>query len=143
MAITQAMATSFKVQLLNGTQNFSANTFKLALYTSSATINENTTAYSSTNEVASAGNYSAGGNTLAVSVTPTNTGNTAFISFANTSWANATITAAGALIYNANLANAAVCVLSFGGDKTSTNGTFAVNFPTADSNNAIIRLTAS
>ena len=143
MPITQAMATSFKVQLLNGTQNFSANTFKLALYTSSATINENTTAYSSTNEVASAGNYSAGGNTLAVSVTPTNTGNVAFISFANTSWANATITAAGALIYNANASNAAVCVLSFGGDKTSTNGTFAVNFPTADANNAIIRLTAS
>jgi|TARA_R110000822_G_scaffold144577_6_gene283322 hypothetical protein len=143
MPITQAMATSFKVQLLNGTQNFSANTFKLALYTSSATINENTTAYSTTNEVASAGNYSAGGNTLAVNVTPTNTGNVAFISFANTSWANATITAAGALIYNANASNAAVCVLSFGGDKTSTNGTFAVNFPTADSNNAIIRLTAS
>jgi len=143
MAITQAMATSFKVQLLNGTQNFSANTFKLALYTSSATINENTTAYSATNEVASAGNYSAGGNTLAVSVTPTNSGNVAYISFSNTSWANATITAAGALIYNANASNAAVCVLSFGGDKTSTNGTFAVNFPTADASNAIIRLTAS
>ena len=143
MAITQAMATSFKVQLLNGQHNFSANTFKLALYTSSATLNENTTAYSSSNEVASAGNYSAGGNTLSVSVTPTNTGNVAFISFTNSSWANATITANGALIYNANLANAAVCVLAFGGDKTSTNGTFAVNFPTADANNAIIRLTAS
>jgi hypothetical protein len=143
MPITQAMATSFKVQLLNGQQNFSANTFKLALYTSSANINENTTAYSSSNEVASAGNYSAGGNTLSVSVTPTNSGNVAYISFANTSWGNATITAAGALIYNANLANAAVCVLSFGGDKTSTNGTFAVNFPTADASNAIIRLTAS
>ena len=143
MAITQAMATSFKVQLLNGQHNFSANTFKLALYTSSATINENTTAYSVTNEVASTGNYSAGGNTLSVSVTPTNTGNVAFISFSNTSWANATITANGALIYNANLANAAVCVLAFGGDKTSTNGTFAVNFPTADASNAIIRLTAS
>ena len=143
MAITQAMATSFKVQLLNGQHNFSANTFKLALYTSSATLNENTTAYSASNEVASAGNYSAGGNTLSVSVTPTNTGNVAFISFANTSWANATITANGALIYNANLANAAVCVLAFGGDKTSTNGTFAVNFPTADASNAIIRLTAS
>jgi hypothetical protein len=143
MAITQAMATSFKVQLLNGQHNFSANTFKLALYTSSATINENTTAYSTSNEVASTGNYSAGGNTLTVSVTPTNTGNVAFISFANTSWANATITANGALIYNANLANAAVCVLAFGGDKTSTNGTFAVNFPTADASNAIIRLTAS
>jgi hypothetical protein len=143
MAITQAMATSFKVQLLNGTQNFSANTFKLALYTSSATINENTTAYSASNEVPSTGNYSAGGNTLAVSVTPTNTGNVAFISFSNTSWANATITAAGALIYNNTNANAAVAVLSFGGDKTSTNGTFAVNFPTADASSAIIRLTAS
>lgn len=143
MAITQGMATSFKVQLLNGTQNFSADTFKLALYTSSATLNENTTAYSATNEVASAGNYTAGGNTLTVSVTPTNSGNVAFISFANTSWANATITANGALIYNNSKSNAAVCVLAFGGDKTSTNGTFAVNFPTADASNAIIRLTAS
>lgn len=143
MAITQAMATSFKVELLNGQHNFSSNTFKLALYTSSASLDQNTTAYSATNEVPSTGNYSAGGNTLTVSVTPTNTGNVAFISFANTSWANATITANGALIYNANLSNAAVCVLAFGGDKTSTNGTFAVNFPTADASNAIIRLTAS
>lgn len=143
MAITQAMATSFKVQLLNGQQNFSANTFKLALYTSSASLDENTTAYTATNEVASTGNYTAGGNTLTVSVTPTNSGNVAYISFANTSWANATITAAGALIYNNSQSNAAVCVLSFGGDKTSTNGTFAVNFPTADASNAIIRLTAS
>ena len=143
MAITQAMATSFKVQLLNGQQNFSANTFKLALYTSSASLDENTTAYTSSNEVPSTGNYSAGGNTLTVSVTPTNSGNVAFISFANTSWANATITAAGALIYNNSQSNAAVCVLNFGGDKTSTNGTFAVNFPTADASNAIIRLTAS
>jgi len=143
MAITQAMATSFKVQLLNGQQNFSANTFKLALYTSSATLGENTTAYSATNEVPSTGNYSAGGNTLSVSVTPTNSGNVAYISFSNTSWANATITANGALIYNANASNAAVCVLAFGGDKTSTNGTFAINFPTADATSAIIRLTAS
>lgn len=143
MAITQAMATSFKVQLLNGQHNFTSNTFKLALYTSSATLNENTTAYTTSNEVASAGNYSAGGNTLTVSVTPTNSGNVAYISFSNTSWANATITANGALIYNSNLSNAAVCVLAFGGDKTSTNGTFAVNFPTADATNAIIRLTAS
>jgi len=143
MAITQAMSTSFKVQLLNGQQNFSANTFKLALYTSSASLDENTTAYTSSNEVPSTGNYSAGGNTLTVSVTPTNSGNVAYISFANTSWANATITAAGALIYNNSQSNAAVCVLNFGGDKTSTNGTFAVNFPTADASNAIIRLTAS
>jgi hypothetical protein len=143
MAITQGMATSFKVQLLNGQQNFSADTFKLALYTSSASLDENTTAYSATNEVPSTGNYSAGGNTLTVSVTPTNTGNVAFISFTNTSWLNATITANGALIYNSSLSNAAVAVLAFGGDKTSTNGTFAVNFPTADATNAIIRLTAS
>jgi hypothetical protein len=143
MAITQAMATSFKVQLLNGQQNFSADTFKLALYTSSADLGENTTAYSATNEVPSTGNYSAGGNTLTVSVTPTNTGNVAFISFSNSSWANATITANGALIYNNSLSNAAVAVLAFGGDKTSTNGTFAVNFPTADATSAIIRLTAS
>ena len=143
MAISQGMATSFKVQLLEGQHNFSANTFKLALYTSSASLDENTTAYTTSNEVPSTGNYSAGGNTLTVSVTPTNSGNVAYISFANTSWANATITANGALIYNANLANAAVCVLAFGGDKTSTNGTFAVNFPTADASNAIIRLTAS
>lgn len=143
MPITQAMATSFKVQLLNGQHNFSANTFKLALYTSSATLNENTTAYTTSNEVPSAGNYSAGGNTLTVNVTPTNSGNVAYVSFSNTSWANATITANGALIYNSNLSNAAVAILAFGGDKTSTNGTFAVNFPTADASSAIIRLTAS
>ena len=143
MAITQGMATSFKVQLLNGEQNFSADTFKLALYTSSADLGEGTTAYSATNEVASTGNYSAGGNTLSVNVTPTASGNVAYVSFANTSWANATITANGALIYNNSQSNSAVAVLAFGGDKTSTNGTFAVNFPTADAASAIIRLTAS
>lgn len=143
MAITQGMANSFKVQLLNATQNFSADTFKLALYTSSATLGETTTAYSATNECPSTGNYTAGGNTLTVNVTPTNTGNVAYVSFANTSWTNATITANGALIYNSTRANAAVAILAFGGDKTSTNGTFAVNFPTADASTAIIRLTAS
>jgi hypothetical protein len=143
MAITQGMATSFKVQLLNGQQNFTSNTFKLALYTSSATLGEGTTAYTTSGEVTSGGNYTAGGNTLSVNVTPTSSGNVAYVSFANTSWANATITANGALIYNSTNANAAVAVLSFGGDKTSTNGTFAVNFPTADATSAIIRLTAS
>jgi hypothetical protein len=143
MAITQGMATSFKVQLLNGQQNFSSNTFKLALYTSSATLGEGTTVYTTSGEVASTGNYTAGGNTLSVNVTPTSSGNVAYVSFANTSWANATITANGALIYNSSAANAAVAVLAFGGDKTSTNGTFAVNFPTADATSAIIRLTAS
>lgn len=143
MAITQGMATSFKVQLLNGGQNFSADTFKIALYTSSATLGEGTTAYSATNEVPSTGNYTAGGNTLTVNVTPTSSGNVAYVSFANTSWSNATITANGALIYNNTNGNAAVAVLAFGGDKTSTNGTFAINFPTADASSAIIRLTAS
>jgi hypothetical protein len=143
MAITQGMATSFKVQLLNGQQNFSSNTFKLALYTSSATLGEGTTVYTTSGEVASTGNYTAGGNTLTVNVTPTSSGNVAYVSFANTSWANATITANGALIYNNSQANAAVAILAFGGDKTSTNGTFAVNFPTADASSAIIRLTAS
>ena len=143
MAITQGMANSFKVQLLAGTQNFNSDTFKLALYTSSATLGEGTTAYSATNECPSTGNYTAGGNELSVNVTPTNTGNVAYVSFANTSWTNATITANGALIYNNSRSNAAVAILAFGGDKTSTNGTFAVNFPTADASTAIIRLTAS
>ena len=143
MAITQGMANSFKVQLLSGTQNFNSDTFLLALYTSSATLGETTTAYTTSGECPSTGNYTAGGNTLTVSVTPTNTGNVAYVSFANTSWTNATITANGALIYNSSRSNAAVAILAFGGDKTSTNGTFAVNFPTADSTSAIIRLTAS
>lgn len=140
MAITQAMCDSFKVQLLNGAQNFSADTFKIALYTSSATLSNATTAYTSSNEVASGGGYTTGGNTLTVSTLPTSTGNVAFISFANSSWSNATITAAGALIYNNSKSNSAVAALSFGGDKTSTSGTFTVIFPTADATSAIIRI---
>jgi hypothetical protein len=140
MPITQAMCDSFKVQLLNGAQNFSADTFKIALYTSSATLSNATTAYTTSNEVATGGGYSAGGNTLTVSTLPTSTGNVAFISFANSSWSNATITAAGALIYNNSQANSAVASLSFGGDKTSTSGTFTVIFPTADATSAIIRI---
>jgi hypothetical protein len=140
MAITQAMCDSFKVQLLNGAQNFSANTYKIALYTSSATLSNATTAYTSSNEVASGGGYTTGGNTLVVSQTPTSTGNVSFISFANSTCANATITAAGALIYNNSQANSAVASLSFGGDKTSTAGTFAVIFPTPDATSAIIRI---
>lgn len=142
MAITQGMCDSFKVQILNGVHNFSADTFKIALYTSSATLGETTTAYSATNETSGA-NYTAGGNSLTVSVTPTNTGNVAFLSFANTTWSTATITARGAVIYNNSKSNAAVCVLDFGSDKTSTAGNFSVNFPTADASTAIIRLTAS
>jgi hypothetical protein len=140
MAITQGMCDSFKVQLLNGAQNFSADTYKIALYTSIATLSNATTAYTTSNEVASGGGYTTGGNTLTVSTLPTNTGNVAFLSFANSTWANATITAAGALIYNNSQANSAVASLSFGGDKTSTSGTFAVIFPTPDATSAIIRI---
>jgi hypothetical protein len=143
MAITQGMCDSFKVQILSGQQNLvsgSASTYKLALYTSAATLSNATANYTSLNEVSSSGsNYTAGGNTLVVSQSPTNTGNVAFLSFANSSWYNANITANGALIYNST-ANTTVAVLAFGSDKTATNGTFTVIFPTADSTNAIIRI---
>lgn len=135
------MPTSFKIQLLNGLQNFTSNTFKIALYTSSATLDANTTAYSATNEV-SGTNYTAGGNTLSVTTTPTNggSGTTAYIDFADTTWSAATITARGALIYNNSQSNAAVAVLDFGSDKTSTDGDFTVQFPAATNTTAIIRI---
>jgi hypothetical protein len=139
MAITQAMCTSFKVDLLDGEHDFGADTFKIALYTSSATLDATTTAYSSTNETSGTG-YSAGGNTLTVSTTPTSSGTTAYISFANTTWSTASITARGALIYNSTNADKAVAVLDFGSDKTSTAGDFTIQFPTADASNAIIRI---
>ena len=148
MAISQAMATSFKVDILNGVHAFgttvtrgstTADTFKIALYTSSATLDSTTTAYSVTNEVSGTG-YSAGGNTLSVSQVPTSTSTTAWLDFADTTWTSATITANGALIYNSSQSDKAVAVLAFGGDKTSTNGDFTIVFPTADSSNAIIRI---
>ena len=148
MAISQAMATSFKVDLLNGVHAFgttvtrgstNADTFKIALYTSSATLDATTTAYTVTNEVSGTG-YTAGGNTLTVSQTPTSTSTTAWLDFADTTWTSATITANGALIYNDTQSDKAVAVLAFGGDKTSTNGDFTIVFPTADSSNAIIRI---
>ena len=139
MAITQAMCTSFKVDLLDGEHDFGADTFKIALYTSSATLDATTTAYSVTNETSGTG-YTAGGNTLTVSTTPTSSGTTAFISFSNTTWSTATITARGALIYNSSNADKAVAVLDFGSDKTSTAGDFTIQFPTADASNAIIRI---
>lgn len=149
MAITQAMATSFKVEILDGIHAFgptvvraatTADTFKIALYTSSATLDASTTAYTTSNEVPSTGNYSAGGNTLTVSQVPTSTSTTAWLDFADTTWSNATITANGALIYNSTQSDKAVAVLAFGGDKTSTAGDFTIIFPTADSSNAIIRI---
>jgi hypothetical protein len=144
MAITQAMCTSFKVALLDGEMDFSADTsqtFKIALYTSSATLSAATTAYATTNEVSGTG-YTAGGNTLTISTAPTNggSGTTAFLGFANTTWTDATITARGALIYKVGGTNPAVAVLDFGADKTSTAGDFQVQFPTADATNAIVRI---
>jgi hypothetical protein len=145
MAITQAMATSFKVGLLDGVFDFGTGTsqvFKIALYTAAASLDSTTTAYTSSNEVSSSGTgYTAGGNTLVVSQVPTSTGTTAFLDFADSTWSAATITARGALIYLANgTTNPAVCVLDFGSDKTSTNGDFSIIFPAADSSNAIIRI---
>jgi hypothetical protein len=141
MAITQAMCTSFKKAILDAEMDFSgdtAQTYKIALYTSSATLDATTTAYSATNEV-SGTNYTAGGNTLTL-VAATTSGTTAFIDFADTTWANSTITARGALIYTTANSNAAIAVLDFGADKTSTAGDFTIQFPTADASNAIIRL---
>lgn len=137
------MCTSFKVELMQAVHNFTAstgNTFKLALYDNNATFTAATTAYTATDEVANSGTYSAGGGTL-TNVTPVSSGTTAFTDFADLSFTSATITAYGALIYNDTAAgNPAVCVLDFGGAKTSTNGTFTIIFPTADATNAIIRI---
>ena len=140
MAISQAMCTSFKVDLLAGNQDFDTDVFKIALYTSAATLDATTTVYTTSGEVPSTGNYTAGGNTLTVSTTPTSSGTTAFIDFADTTWSAATITARGALIYNSSKSNKAVAVLDFGSDKTSTSGDFTIIMPTADASNAIIRI---
>jgi hypothetical protein len=142
MAISTAFCTSFKQQLMQGQHNFTTstgNTFKIALYTSSATLGATTTAYSVTNEVATAGGYSAGGNTL-TNITPTTSGTTAFTDFADTTWSASTITANGALIYNSNASNASTVVLAFGSDKSSSSGDFTIVFPTADASSAIIRI---
>ena len=145
MAITQAMTTSFKAQLLLGVHDFrpsgdtGADTFKLALYTSSATLDSTTTVYSTTNEVATGGGYTAGGNTL-TTVAPTSSGTTAFLDFNDTTWSSSTITANGALIYNSTQSNKAVAVLAFGSDKSSSGGNFTIQFPVADASNAILRI---
>ena len=142
MAITQAVCTSFKQEVLVETHDFTAttgDTFKIALYSSSATLSASTTAYSATNEVSNSGTYTAGGGSL-TAVTPTTSGTTALCDFADASFTSATITARGALIYNSSASNKAVVVLDFGGDKTSTSGTFTIAFPAADASNAILRL---
>ena len=141
MAISTAMCTSFKQEILVGTHNFTAssgNTFKLALYTSSASLGASTTAYSTSNEVSGTG-YTAAGAAL-TSVTPTTSGTTALCDFSDLTFSSSTITANGALIYNDTQSDKAVCTLAFGGDKTSTAGDFTIQFPTADASNAIIRI---
>jgi hypothetical protein len=143
MAISQSLCTSFKVGVLNGTFNLGTGTtqvYKIALYTSSATLGASTTAYSATNEVSGTG-YTAGGATLTISTVPTSSGTTAYLSFSDVTWSTSTITARGALIYLANGGtNPSVAVLDFGADKTSTAGNFTVQMPTADASNAIIRI---
>jgi len=155
MAIDQAMTTSFKQEILQGIHNFTngsgggtttttgtGNVFKIALYTSSASLSATTTAYSTSNEV-SGTNYTAGGNTL-TNVTPTTSSTTALTDFADTTWSSSTITARGALIYNssttAGTADRAIVVLDFGADKTSTSGDFTIQFPAAGASTAIIRI---
>jgi len=144
MAITSAICTSFKQELLVGTHNFTAttgNTFKIALYTSSATLGAGTTAFSSSNEITNSSGtaYTSGGATL-TSVTPTTDSTTAVCDFSDVSFTSASFTANGALIYNSSQSNKAVAVIAFGGDKTVSSGTFTIQFPTADATNAIIRL---
>ena len=141
MAITQAMATSFKKELLEAKHNFLAsggNSFKLALYTSSATMSAATTAYVTTNE-ATGTNYTAGGSAL-TNVNPSSSGTTGFTDFADLTFGTATITARGCMIYNDTNADRAVAVFDFGGDKTSTAGSFTISFPTANASNAVIRI---
>lgn len=143
MPITQAMVTSFKVEILQGVHNFgptSPDVFKIALYTSSANLDATTTVYSTSNEVVSA-NYTAGGQNLTVSTTPTSGGTTAYLSFASpVTWSGVTFTARGALIYNATEGNKAVAVLSFGTDQTVSGGDFNIIFPAATSTTAILRI---
>ena len=144
MDITQAMCNYFKKQLIEAEHNFKStggNTFKIALYTSSATLDSSTTAYTTSNEVVGTG-YTAGGNTL-TNISPTTSGTTAFVDFNDSTWSTATITARGAMIYNStsvNYTNPAVCILDFGTDKSSSAGNFTIQFPVADASNAIIRI---
>ena len=141
MAITSTLTTSLKTELLTGTHNFtssSGDTFKLALYTSSATLGATTTEFTTINE-ASGTNYTSGGGTL-TNVTPTNSGTTAFTDFADLTFGTATITARGCMIYNSTDSNKSVATIDFGGDKTSTAGDFTIVFPAAAASTAIIRI---
>ena len=149
MAITSAVCTSFKVELLKGDHNFTASTgdtFKIALFTSSATLGAGTTDYSTSNEITNTSGtaYTAGGATL-TSVTPTSSGTTAYCDFSDVSWSSASFTANGCLIYNTTTGTGtsttdAVCAIAFGGDKTVSSGTFTIQYPTADASDAILRI---
>lgn len=145
MAISSAICNTFKTEILTAVHNFTAstgNSFKLALYTSSASMGASTTAYTATNEIAntSGSAYTAGGEAL-TSVTPVLDSSTAVCDFANISWTSASFTANGCLIYNDTASgDPGVCVVAFGGDKTVTSGTFTIEFPAADASNAIVRI---
>ena len=144
MAISSAICNSFKQEILVGTHNFTAssgNTFKIALFTSSASLGAGTTAYSATNEISNASGsaYTAGGKAL-TSVTPVLDGSTAVCDFADISFTSASFTANGCLIYNDTQSDKAVCVVAFGGDKTVSSGTFTIQFPAAAASTAIIRI---
>lgn len=147
MSISQSATTSFKVELLQAVHNFgptTPNTFKVALYTAFSDIGPATTVYTTINEVTGTG-YTAGGNTLVISISPTSGNNTssvptAYVSFANSTWTGATFTARGALIYNSTQGNKSVAVLDFGSDKTVSNDIFQITFPTPDANSAIVRI---
>jgi hypothetical protein len=138
MAIQQGATDAFATGLMNGVYNFTTDSFKIALYTGSASLGPDTTIYTSANEVVATG-YTAGGIALTVNAVPTSANNTTYISFANVTW-NAALTASGALIYKSGGTNPTVCVLDFGASKTSTT-TFTIQFPTANSSDAIIRIT--
>lgn len=138
MAIAQALCSSFKQQILLGEHDLDTDIIKIALYTSLANLSAATTAYTTTGEVVGV-NYSAGGNTL-TGAQVSLTGTTAFVTFANTSWPNSTITARGALIYNSSKSDKAIAVLDFGSDKNSASSTFTVQFPINTAADAIIRI---
>ena len=142
MAITQAIANSFKKQILEGGHNFASaggDKFKLSLYTAGATLTSATTSYTTSNEVSASGQYTAGGGAL-VNAGTSITAGVARADFDNLSFTGVTLTARGALIYNTSLSNAAVAVLDFGSDKTATSGTFTIQFPAPTSTAAILRI---
>ena len=138
MAITTAMCTSFKKELFEATHDFTSDTFKIALFTSSASLGASTTAYSTSNEISGSG-YSAGGVALTV-VAPTTDGTSAFVDFNDPSWTSASFTANGALVYNSSKSNKAVAAFAFGGDQTVSSGTFTITIPAAASGTAVVRI---